>query len=218
MRRSPHPLFTEWNQEVDLTPSLDEILKRCKKSTRYSIRHAEQAGVSVREMSDDEGFKIFSDLYFSTTNRQQYHGHTKKFHQTIWSILSKAGIAHIFVAFYQGNPRAAYEIFYWHDRAYYPYSGSSGVDRSIPATQYLMWEVIKSAKEHGAKTLDLWGSLPEVHDKAHPWAGFTLFKSGFGSRYVHMVESHDQVIMPLLYRLYSLAYWLRSLIWKGGLI
>lgn len=217
MRKSPHPLFTEWNQEVDLTQSTEEILKRMKKNTRYSIRHAEQAGVTAVEMSNDEGFSIFSDLYFSTTDRQKYHGHTRKYHKTIWNILSKAGIARIFVALYQGKPHAAYEIFFWHDRAYYPYSGSASTDRHIPATQYLMWYVIQQAKEAGAKTLDLWGSLPEKYDKEHPWAGFTLFKSGFGTRFVQMTPSHDLVVFPILYRLYSLAYTLRALFWKKGL-
>jgi lipid II:glycine glycyltransferase (peptidoglycan interpeptide bridge formation enzyme) len=167
-------------------------------------------------MNSAEGFKIFSDLYFSTANRQQYHGHTRKYHETIWKTLSEAGIARLYVAFYEGRPQAAFEIFFWHDRAYYPYSGSASTDRSIPSTQYLMWHVIRAAKEHGAKTLDLWGSLPEVYDKKHPWAGFTLFKSGFGTRFVHMTPSHDQVVMPVLYLLYSIAYKIRSLIWKGG--
>lgn len=216
MKKSAHPLFTEWNQEVDLLDSEDDIYKRFKKNTRYSIRHAKEAGVTVEEMSNDEGFKIFSDLYFSTTDRKKYHGHTRRFHQTIWNILSRAGIARIFVAFYEGKPHAAFEMYFFHNRAYYPYSGSAPDNRHIPATQYLMWEVIKAAKAYGAKTLDLWGSLPAEYDKKHPWAGFTLFKSGFGTRYVHMASSADQVVMPFLYMAYSLAYKVRNLIWKGG--
>jgi peptidoglycan pentaglycine glycine transferase (the first glycine) len=217
MRRSGHPLFTPWNQEVDLEPALEEIQKRFRKTTRYSIRHAEKAGATAVEMSTDEGFKIFLDLYFSTANRQQYHGHTRTYHRIIWEVLSKAGIAKIFVAFYEGKPHAAYEIFFWHDRAYYPYSGSASSDRHIPTTQLLMWEVIKSAKAAGMKVLDLWGTLPPEHsDKKHPWSGFTLFKRGFGSEFVHMTGSHDLVVMPLLYPLYSFAYKIRSLLWKGG--
>lgn len=219
MRKSSHPLFSEWNQEVDLTPSCEEILKRFRKTTRYSVRHAEEVGVTVKEMSDAEGFKIFSDLYFSTTNRQNYHGHTRRYHEIIWNTLSAAGIAKIFVAFYEGKPHAAYEIFYWHDRAYYPYSGSANADRHIPATQLLMWYVIQKAKEAGLKTLDLWGSLPPDHtDKKHPWTGFTLFKRGFGGAFVHMASSADLVVSPILYHLYSGAYKLRSLIWKKGLL
>ena len=218
MRKSAHPLFTLWNQEVDLEAPQKEILKRFRKTTRYSIRHAERAGVTVKEMSDSEGFKIFSDLYFSTANRQNYHGHTRTYHEIIWQIMHRAGIARIFVAFYQGKPHAAYEIFFWHDRAYYPYSGSADTDRQIPATQLLMWRVIQTAKEAGATVLDLWGSLPPDHTKKHAWTGFTLFKRGFGSHFVRMTPSYDLVISPLLYRLYSGAYKLRSLVWKGGLM
>ena len=216
MRRSPHPLFTEWNQEVDLAPSKEEILKSFRKTTRYSIRHAESLGVTVKEMSDDEGFQIFSDLYFSTANRQQYHGHTRRFHKTIWDTLGRAGIAHIYVAFYEGKPQAAFEIYTWHDRAYYPYSGSSPENRHVPATQALMWHVIQEMKDQGAQVLDLWGTLPPDHTKKHAWSGFTLFKRGFGSRFVHMTPSCDLVTSPILYRLYSVAYFVRSLIWKGG--
>ena len=218
LRLSKHPLFTEWNQEVDLEAPLEEILKRFRKTTRYSIRHAETLGATVKEESNDEGFKLFSDLYFSTTNRQQYHGHTRRFHKIIWDTLSKAGIAKIFVAFYEGKPQAAFEIYYWHDRAYYPYSGSSPENRHVPATQLLMWHVIQAAKASGKKTLDLWGTLPPNHsDKKHPWSGFSLFKSGFGSKHVEMTPSYDQVISPLLYHPYSLAYRIRALFWKGGL-
>lgn len=217
MRLSRHPLFTEWNQEVSLLGTPEEVYQKFKKNTRYSIRRATELGATATEMSTDEGFQIFSDLYFGTVKRQEYHGHTRTYHKTIWKKMSDAGIAKIFVAFFDGKPQAAFEIFFWHDRAYYPYSGSADANRHVPATQLLMWQVIQDAKKAGLTTLDLWGSLPEEHNKKHPWAGFTLFKSGFGSQYVHMTKSHDQVVFPALYHLYSGVYFLRSLFWKKGL-
>ncbi len=218
LRRSLHPLFAEWTQVIDLELAPEEIYKRFRKTTRYSIRHAEQLGVTAKEMSTDEGFAIFSDLYASTAERQGYHGHNSHYRKTVWRILHPAGVARIFVSFYQDKPKAAFLIFFWHNKAYYVYSGSTAEDRSVPATQHLMWHVIEEAKKSGAKTLDLWGSLPPDHkDKNHPWYGFTLFKSGFGARYVHMAPSLDLVIFPFLYRLYGVAYRLRSLFWKGGL-
>lgn len=217
MRPSTHPLFTEWNQEVSLEGTIEEVYQAFKKNTRYSIRRATELGATAVEMSTDEGFQIFSDLYFGTVNRQNYHGHTRSYHKNIWKVMSAAGIAKIFVAFYDGKPQAAYEIYFWHDRAYYPYSGSGNDNRHVPATQLLMWQVIQEAHKRGMKTLDLWGSLPEDHDPKHAWAGFTLFKKGFGSRFVKMTKSHDQIVFPALYQLYSGAYKLRSLFWKTGL-
>jgi lipid II:glycine glycyltransferase (peptidoglycan interpeptide bridge formation enzyme) len=164
-------------------------------------------------MSTDEGFEIFADLYFGTTKRQAYHGHTRGYHRTIWNAMRSAGIARIFVAFHNGVPHAAFEIFCFGGRAYYPYSGSSDTDKHVPSTQLLMWEVIRTAKREGMTVLDLWGSLAPEHQKSHPWAGFTYFKQGFGSQFVHMTRSHDLVAHPVLYHLYSFVYMLRKRFW-----
>lgn len=214
MRKSPHSLFPEWNQEIDLRQEEDVIFRRFRSTTRYAIRTAEKLGVDVREMNSEEGFKIFSDLYFQTTDRQRYHGHTKKYHKTIWDILSASGIARMFVAFYEERPLAAFEIFFFGDKVYYPYSGSSNTDRKVPGAQYLMWKVAQIAKDEGKVAFDLWGSLPPEYKKKHSWQGFTFFKKGFGTNYVHLCPSTDQVIRPLLYMLYNLVYTLRSLVWK----
>ncbi len=216
MRASRHPLFTEWNQEVDLSKTEEALLASFRKNVRYSIRHAETSGVTIREMSTNEGFEIFADLYFGTTKRKAYHGHTRSYHRKIWNAMHGAGIARIFVSFYEGKPHAAFEAFFFNGRAYYPYSGSSDTHKHIPSTQLLMWEVIRAAKREGMQVLDLWGSLPEKHGKNHPWAGFTYFKQGFGSRFVHMLASHDLVVLPLLYKAYSAAYRIRKAFWSSG--
>ena len=214
MRVSKHPLFTEWNLELDLTQTDEQLLAGFKKNVRYSIRHAETSGVFVREMNSEEGFKLFADLYFGTTKRQAYHGHTRAYHHTLWSALSKAGIARLYIAFYKDRPHAAFQVYFFRGRAYYPYSGSSDTDRQIPGTQLLMWEVIRAARAAGCTVLDLWGSLPPGYDKKHAWAGFTFFKESFGSRFVHMSKSYDLVIFPIFYKAYSAAYAVRKRLWK----
>lgn len=219
MRRSKHLLFTEWNQELDLLKSEEELLADCHSKTRYSIRLAERKGVHVREMSTDEGFKIFSDLYFQTCARQRYHGHTRKYQEIVWDTLSKAGIARIFVAWYQGRPLASYELFFWHNRVYYPYGGSADTDRTIPAAQLLMWTAIKTAKSSGAEVFDMWGSLsPDYAQKKHSWNGFTFFKQGFGTKFVHMTPSYDLVVMPFFYNVFSSVYSLRKFFFRKGIL
>ena len=76
----------------------------------------------------------------------------------------------------------------------------------------LMWETIKLGKKLGAKKFDLWGSLPPNYDPKHSWAGFTKFKQGYGTQFVEMIGSYDLVISPLLYKIYNLIYFVRSLI------
>lgn len=214
MRVSGQPLFTEWNLEVDLERDVNQIFDSFSKNTRYAVRYAEKHGVVVREMSTDEGFQIFADLYFDTCRRQKYHGHNRTYHRALWEAGKKAGYARIYVAFYNDKPHTAFQVYFFNGRAYYPYSGSSGEDRTVSAGQFLMWQVIQDAKIAGCTVLDLWGALPESHDPKDPWSGFTRFKQGFGSQYVHMTRGYDFVIAPLLYHIYRLAYYVRKLLMR----
>ncbi|MGB9707243.1 MAG: lipid II:glycine glycyltransferase FemX, partial [Microgenomates group bacterium] len=156
---SPHPLFPKWTQILDLTKSEDELLRNMHYKTRYNIRLAQKKRVRVKEMSNDESFKIFSRLYFETCKRQHYFGHNLRYHQIVWQNL-KEKISRILIAFYKNEPLAAYQIWIYNDIAYYVYGGSSEKYRNLMGANLLMWEAIKMAKNKGAKKFDMWGSLP----------------------------------------------------------
>jgi lipid II:glycine glycyltransferase (peptidoglycan interpeptide bridge formation enzyme) len=209
--KSSHPLFTEWNQIIDITISEDDLLKNMKSKTRYNIRLAEKKGVKVQEMTNDEGFSIFSKLYFETCKRQGYRGHTEFYHKTIFKHFKK-NISHILIAFYENKPLCAYHLFHHYDTMYYPYGGSSVEHKNVMAPNLLMWEAIKLGKKLGCKNFDMWGSLPPYHDKKNPWVGFTRFKEGYGTEFFHMPGSYDLVISPLLYKAYSLAHKIRQMV------
>ncbi|MFA9289348.1 MAG: lipid II:glycine glycyltransferase FemX [Weeksellaceae bacterium] len=213
LRLSPHPLFPDWTQEINLDKSEAELLAQMKQKTRYNTRLAEKKGVHVEEMSSDGGFKLFSLLYFDTTERQKYFGHTPRYHQIVWDTMKK-NIAHILVALYEDKPLAAYELFLFKDKLYYPYGGSSPDNKAVMAPNLLMWEAIKFGKKHKAKSFDLWGSLPANYDPNDSWAGFTRFKEGYGAEFVQKIGSYDLVINPTLYQLYNLAHKLRALYLK----
>jgi len=211
--RSAHPLFPSWTQILDLTKSEEEFLKNMHPKTRYNIRLAEKKGVVVKEMSNEKGFKIFSQLYFDTCKRQKYFGHTPRYHQIVWNSL-KNNISHILIASYNDIPLAAYELWYLDGIIYYVYGGTSEQYRNLMASNLLMWETIQLGKKLGAKKLDMWGSLPPNYDPTHSWSGFTRFKEGYGTIFVEFIGSYDLVINPLLYKLYNFIYYLRNLYLK----
>jgi lipid II:glycine glycyltransferase (peptidoglycan interpeptide bridge formation enzyme) len=213
LKNSPHPLFPEWTQILDLTPSEEDLLKNCKSKTRYNIRLAERKGVTVREESNEKGFNTFIKLYFDTTKRQQYYGHSETYHRIIWNHL-KHSMAHILIAYYQDVPLSAYELFHFHDRLYYPYGGSSEKHRDLMASNLLMWEAIRLGKKMNVTSFDMWGSLPADYDPADPWSGFTRFKEGYGTHFVQYKGSYDLVISDSLYQIYNTSHHLRNMYLK----
>ncbi len=207
---SPHPLFPEWTQILELTtPDEDELLKSFKPKTRYNIRLAEKKGVYVKEMNTEEGFAIFAKLYFDTCKRQRYRGHTEAYHHTIWSSL-KDTQATILVAYLNDTPLAAYELLHFKETYYYLYGGSSVEHKHVMAPNLLMWEAIKLAKRNGAVRFDMWGSLPPDYESKHPWAGFTRFKEGYNTTFMHFIPSTDLVVDSTLYPLYGFAHKIRE--------
>lgn len=210
---SKFPLFPQWTQILDLTRSEDELLKAMHPKTRYNIKLAQKKEVYVREESNEKGFEIFSKLYFGTTKRQKYFGHNPHYHETVWKYL-KNSISHILIAYHEQTPLAAYELFYFKDTLYYPYGGTSEEKRNLMASNLLMWEAIKFGKKLGAKTFDMWGSLPPDYDEKNPWSGFTKFKQGYGTTFTEMSGSYDLVIFPMIYKIYSVLYILRNIFLK----
>jgi len=208
-KKSPHPLFPTWTQTLDLTPDEDTLLNKMKSKTRYNIRYAMRKGVTVIEQSDDRGYEVFADLYFKTTSRQEYRGHDRSYHQNVWDGL-KNNYAKILIAYHNDIPLAAYELFIFKDRLYYPYGGSSDAHRDLMGSNLLMWEAIKLGKKLNAHIFDMWGSLPPSYDRNGKWSGFSRFKEGYGTQFVQFVGSYDLVMDPVLYPIYNIASAIRN--------
>jgi lipid II:glycine glycyltransferase (peptidoglycan interpeptide bridge formation enzyme) len=213
LTESPTPLFPKWTLQLDLQKTEEELLANMKQKTRYNIRLAQKKGVVVKEMTNEEGFAIFSKLYFETTARQKYHGHNSEYHKIIFENL-KDRIAHILIAFYEGIPLAAFELFLFHNVLYYPYGGSSMEHRNVMGANLLMWESICFGKNNNAIIFDMWGSSPPEYDESDPWAGFTRLKEGYGSEFVEFVGSYDLVIHKPFYDIYNQVYKIRNLLLK----
>ena len=177
--------------------------------TRYNIRLAKKRGVLVKEMSTNEGFKIFAKLYFETCKRQKYLGHNYKYHKKVWENL-KNKVSHILIAYHQNIPLATFQLFYFKDTLYYVYGGTSELHRNLMTSNLLMWETIRLGKKLGAKKFDMWGSLPPDYKQNHPWAGFTKFKQGYGGKFQEFVGSFDLIINPFVYQIYNFLFKIRN--------
>ena len=88
--RSTKSLFTKYNFLVDLTQSEENLLSKMHPKTRYNIKLAQKKGVKVYDSTADSDFKTYLKLYFETTKRQKYFGHSPAYHQKVWETLKPA--------------------------------------------------------------------------------------------------------------------------------
>ncbi len=189
--------FTPTTFWIDLTKSENELLKSFTGKTRYNIRLAEKKGVTVREDNSDKAFQKYLDLTRETTQRQAFFAHTEKYHQLMWKVLKKAGIAHLLTATYKGEIITTWVLFVWKDFLYYPYGASTNKHKEVMANNLMMWEAIKFGKKLGLTTFDLWGR--------EEGKGFTKFKEGYNPKVIEFLGTWDLVINKPIYQIYTLA-------------
>jgi len=195
LRKAPMHLTAETTWVLPLEPSEEELLKNMRKTTRYLIKKAEKLGVKVSQSTDPQDIDRLYKLQQETVDRK----HFVPFSQDYFLAELKSFLPdkiRLFKAGYQGKILAIAMIIFYGTEAVYHYSGSSNVNREIPASYLLQWEVIKTAKKLGMKRYNFWGYTA---DPRHRFFGPSLFKAGFGGREVRYLPAQDLVV--------SQAYW-----------
>lgn len=183
--------FTPTTFYIDLTRKEEDILLSFHPKTRYNIRVATKNGVTVKEDNSPEAFKEYLKLTKETVERQGFYSHTKRYHTLMWEILSKAKIAHLLTARYQGEIISTWILFAWKNFLYYPYGASTEKHKNVMASNLMMWEAILFGKKLGLSKFDLWGR--------EEGKGFTKFKEGYNPKVIEFLGSWDLVISPLYY-------------------
>jgi lipid II:glycine glycyltransferase (peptidoglycan interpeptide bridge formation enzyme) len=217
LRRVEATLQTPDTRVVSLLPHDEALLATFDKDTRYSIRRSEREGVTTRVIDDpanDAALTSLHALVTETLQRAQYKLPKLERYRIIWRGLGGAGRARIIQATHDDNLESAALLVVEGDRSFYLYAGSTreapGETKRFP-TYAVQWQMMRTAREMGARTHDLWGVAPESAGPEHPWFGYSLFKKGFAGRFVAWAGSWDLVIDPLIYRLRDMASSLRGL-------
>ncbi len=202
---SKKSLFTKYNFLIDLSKSEEQLLAVMHPKTRYNIGVAQRKNVQVYESTKDSDFEIYIKLYFATTKRQKYFGHTQAYHTMLWQTLAPAGMARLLIAKYNNEPVVVWMLFNFGQTLYYPYGGSSLEYKEVMASNLVAWEAIRLGKKMGLKIFDMWGALPPDAKENHPWYGFHRFKAGYGPAHVEYIGTYDLVLKPQLYNLLNIA-------------
>jgi peptidoglycan pentaglycine glycine transferase (the first glycine) len=193
-----HAVDAELTLLLDLSLSEEELLKNMRKTTRYSIRKAQQLGIEVIKTTDLKYFEDFKKIYLDAVERNKWTAHSIENIKNEFEIFVKDGQAQLFLSKYNEEFISASIFIYYGGQSIYHHSGSLSKYRNIPSTYLLQWEAIKYAKSLGLKQHNFWGISPS-NDTNHPWYGLSLFKRGFGGREVEFIHAHDLILRPFAY-------------------
>lgn len=198
-------MFTKYTFQLDLGKGEEAIMAGMKPKTRYNVRLAQKHGVEVTEDNSEQGLETFIGLFFETTNRQKFYGHTPDYYRKMRQALGDSGMYHMLLAKHGGKTLAAYLFFIFNKTLYYPYGASSREGREVMPTYALFWEAIKMGIKNDCTSFDMWGSPGPNPTPSDPWYGFHHFKEGFGANLVEFTGTYDLVVNEPVYKILNLA-------------
>ena len=203
-----HASAYESTWKMDIYPSEEELLKNMRETTRYLVKKtAKNPDISVQISSDSEDIAIYQKLNKEVSKRQKFAGFPDQFIKNEFEIFSKDRQAVFIFGRYKGEVAAGALIIFWQGIAFYHQAASRTEFSKISIPYLLQWEAIKLAKSRNCLVYDFWGFTdPKAYPK-HPWAGPSLFKTGFGGYKKEYVRTQDFA--------FSWRYWINYIIEKA---
>lgn len=178
--------------QLDLSPSLDEILLACKPKWRYNIRLAEKKGVIVRSDCTKKDLKAFYEVLKETALRDRFLVRGFSYYEHMWDLLVEPGYARLFLAEYEGEVVSGALSFLFGDKCWYTYGASSNRHRNVMPNHLMQWRMITWAKEAGCIWYDFRGVSPQKEEAPNDHLyGLNRFKEGFGAKFVEYIGEYD---------------------------
>ena len=194
--RPAAPIQPNSTRIIDLRPDEEAIQGDLRKKWRQYINRARNSGIRV---VDAEGDRLpeFYRIYRQTADRAGFLIRTEQAYRDVWEAFRPAGNARLlFAQAADGEPQATLFLVRCGPRVVEPYGGMTDAGADSRANYLLKWEAIRSSKERGATSYDLWGLAT---------GGIAHFKTGFGGREVRYIGAWDLVLDPLGRRVYESA-------------
>lgn len=192
-RSSSRDVFNNFNYDytpsctflINLADSLDELWGKLEKRARWSVKKAEESGVYVETLSDEEDLKKYYELYLEICQRTALGPYTYNFLRTVWYSLKREDKVKIFVVKHNEEMAAGATVLLHKDKMWYWSAVSNARLRKLHAPSLLLWSIIEAGHEKGFHLLDLCGAMCNP-DPAHLNYGPDIWKRGFGGKRVEL--------------------------------
>jgi lipid II:glycine glycyltransferase (peptidoglycan interpeptide bridge formation enzyme) len=190
------PIQPNATRIIDLAPDEDALWGDLRKKWRQYVNKARNAGITVTDAGGD-ALPEFYRVYRDTADRAGFLIRTEAAYRDVWNAYHPTGNARLlFARRPDGTALATLFLVRSWKRVVEPYGGMT-VDGGESRANYLLkWEAIRTSREQGATSYDLWGLAT---------GGIAHFKTGFGGREVRYIGPWDLVLDPVGRQVYERA-------------
>ncbi len=194
--RPTPPIQPNATRIIDLRADEDALWGDLRKKWRQYVNKARTGGVTVVD-AGGERLPAFYRIYRETADRAGFLIRAESAYRDVWNAFAPSGNARLlFAQADDGEPQAALLLVRCGPRVVEPYGGMTAAGAESRANYLLKWEAIRSSREAGATSYDLWGLAT---------GGIAHFKTGFGGREVRYVGAWDLVLSRVGHDAYDLA-------------
>jgi lipid II:glycine glycyltransferase (peptidoglycan interpeptide bridge formation enzyme) len=185
--RTGTPIQPPRTRQVDLTPDESVLWSDLRKKWRQYVNKARKGEVRVVDATVDRLPEFYS-IYRETARRAGFVIRTYESYLGVWQAFARLGMARLLMAEGpDGVGMATLFLLRVGNRVVEPYGGMTEAGAESRANYLLKWEAMRTSKEQGAVSYDMWGISHE---------GIEQFKTGFGGREIKYVGAWDLVLDP----------------------
>ena len=181
------PIQPPRTRQVDLRPEEAALWGNLRKKWRQYVNKARKGEVRVVDATADRLPEFYS-IYRETAKRAGFVIRTYESYLGVWQAFARLGMARLLIAEgADGVGLATLFLLRVGKRVIEPYGGMTGAGAESRANYLLKWEAMRTSREQGATSYDMWGISHE---------GIEHFKTGFGGREIDYVGAWDLVLDP----------------------
>ncbi|MGD0019502.1 MAG: peptidoglycan bridge formation glycyltransferase FemA/FemB family protein [Candidatus Limnocylindrales bacterium] len=181
------PIQPPRTRQIDLREDEAALWGELRKKWRQYVNKARKSEIRVVDATVDRLPEFYS-IYQETARRAGFIIRTYDSYLAVWQAFARLGMARLLMAETQeGKALATLLVLRVGDRVIEPYGGMTAQGAESRANYLLKWEAIRTSREQGAVSYDMWGLSHE---------GIEHFKTGFGGREIRYVGAWDLVLDP----------------------
>ena len=190
--RPAHDMQPRRTRIVDLTADEDALLSDLRKKWRQYVNKARSNEIVIRDVDptvETTAFDVFYAVMREVSKRTALPLRSAATFREVWEAYAPTGESRLlFAENGNGEVQAVLLTVRCGTRVVEPYGGMTEAGAESRANYLLKWEAIRSSKEQGATSYDMWGLIG---------SGIDHFKAGFGGREVEYIGAWDLALSPV---------------------